>query len=778
MARRHKALAPDVDVSRAPRFPVVATRWALIIGVASTILFAPPYGAPLWPHQTIVLALVASNLALHLMLRWGVAWRRVRWVFACIDVALVTLSVSLLSGDSGDLYLVYFAVLLLATVIPRMGRLAALTVLGVAAYMAMLYLRHGEGLWYEADLLMRVPFLFAIALHFGSVVQEARLEQVRGRQLEEEARHIARRAKALAKEQYRLQSLAEIGRLGLSGVRSEPGKILFEIIQRVQRVVGVDRCSLVIFERDAGQAYVAASGDDPTVEVRVLALEEYPELQAMLSRGEITELYPGEPADLWGKVQKCLPPANPFRAFLIVPIQRGNRLLGAFYLRDVRGSHRYTEEDRSFCWTAAMMTAAFIHGQDLLDQLRTQSRRDGLTGLLNFQAFQEEATAALQAAAEHGEKMSLVVADLDNLKEMNDRFGHTAGNRLIITAGHAFATVLSDSSIICRYGGDEFCGLVKGSKDLTSRRLKRFLSQLDRNGSELPKAPRVSVGVAEYPSDGEEADELLDAADQAMYLAKNDGGHRIYLAGESEAGMDSEEYQRAVLEAVVQVQARRYMPDEDVTLQELLEPLADADEQNLDSPLVRDTLEVLMSSVESKDPFTRAHSEAVARLARKLAEAMKFAHDEQTAIEIAGLVHDVGKIGVPEEILTKDGKLTNVERQVMQRHPEIAAELLSQIPPLRPIVPLVYHHQERWDGSGYPRGLKGEEIPPGAMVVALCDAYDALTSARAFRSALTPGEARRVLERDSGRLWNPEIVRVFLEDVLEEGGQVEESVAS
>lgn len=778
MARRRRTSAPDMGLGSSPKLPVVATRWVLIIGISYTILFGSRSGAPLWPHQTIVLALLGSNLALHLMLRWGMAWRRLRWVFACLDVAVVTLSVTLLDGDSSDLYLVYFAVLLLATVIPKMSRVAALTLLGGAAYAGLLYFRYGDDLWYETELLVRLPFLFGIALYFGSVVQEARMEHARGTRLEEEARHIAKRAKALAKEQYRLQSLAEIGRLGLSGVRSEPGKILFEIIQRVQRVVGVDRCSLVIFERDGGQAYVAASGDDPSVEVRVLALEEYPELRAMLSRGEITELYPGEPAQLWSKVQKCLPSANPFRAFLIVPIQRGNRLLGAFYLRDVRSNHRYTEEDRSFCWTAAMMTAAFIHGQDLLDQLRTQSRRDGLTGLLNFQAFQEEAAVALDEAGEHGEKMSLVVADLDNLKEMNDRFGHAAGNRLIITAGHAFATVLSDSSTICRYGGDEFCGLVKGDKDLTRRRLERFLSHLDDNDAELPKPPRVSVGVAEFPTDGHEADELLDAADQAMYLAKNDGGHQIYLAGEREAGMDTEEYQRAVLEAVVQVQARRYMPDEDVTLQELLEPLADAEGQNLDSPLVRDTLEVLMSSVESKDPFTRAHSEAVSRLAGKLAEAMKFPHDEQTAIEIAGLVHDVGKIGVPEEILTKEGKLTSVERQVMQRHPEIAAELLSQIPPLRPVVPLVYHHQERWDGSGYPGGLKGEEIPPGAMVVALCDAYDALTSARAFRSALSPEEARRVLERDSGRLWNPEIVRVFLDDVLEQDGQVEKSVAS
>jgi len=217
---------------------------------------------------------------------------------------------------------------------------------------------------------------------------------------------------------------------------------------------------------------------------------------------------------------------------------------------------------------------------------------------------------------------------------------------------------------------------------------------------------------------------------------------------------------------VVSVQARRYLPDRDESVSDILAPLAGLEETSLDNPLVRETLELLMDAVEAKDPYTHAHSRAVAQLARLLAEAMMFPHDESTAVEIAGLVHDVGKIGVPDEILGKEGRLSNAERRVVERHPEIAAQLLEQIPPLRPVVPLVFHHQERWDGSGYPTGLKGDEIPRGAQIVALCDAYDALTSARAFRSALTLQEARRVIERDAGSLWNPEIVRVFLDKVV------------
>ena len=758
----------DIALSEQPRLPVALTRWVLVVGISFTLLYGNGRESPgLWPHQMLVGALLLSNVVLQLMLWGGADWKKLRWGFMFADVFVITLVVSLVDSQGAELYIVYFATLLLATVLPRLGPVAALAIVGGLAYGGYLYVQLGPAMFRDPGVMIRIPFLLSIAVYFGSIVQEARVEQQRGSKLEQEARQIAERAKHLAKEQYRLQALSEVGRLGLSGVRSDPGTVLFEIIQRVQKVIGVDRCSLVIFERDGGRAYVAASGDDPSVEVRVIRLEEYPELQVSLHRGEITELYPGNPPDLWKQVQEHLPPANPFRSFLIVPIQRGARLLGAFYLRDVHADRRYDEDDRNFCGTAAMMTAAFLHGQDMLEQLRTQSRRDGLTGLLNFQAFTEEAQKAIRRAGPHGGPYSLAVADLDNLKEVNDRWGHMAGNRLIITAGHEFARALPDAIGVCRYGGDEYVAMVPGGKEATARRLGAYLKHLSSNPTGLPKPPRISVGVAEFTADGMEPDELLDAADQAMYLAKNAGGHRVQLAGRAQ-GEDTDDYDREVLEAVVSVQARRYLPDREVSVRDILAPLEGLEDTNLDSPLIRQTLEVLMEAVEAKDPYTHAHSRAVAELASNLAEAMLFPHSDRTAIEIAGLVHDVGKIGVPDEILGKEGRLSAAERRVVERHPEIAAQLLEQIPPLRRVVPLVFHHQERWDGSGYPTGLKGDEIPAGAQIVAVCDAYDALTSARAFRSALTLEEARRVIERDAGTLWNPDIVRVFLDKVVGE----------
>ncbi len=765
MARRRNS-----EVEALPEQPlrtVIRTRWVLLIGLAYIVLFGSGEPVPVWPHQVLVVAVLLSNIVLKILLRRGYDWLHMRWFVTGLDVAAVSLVVTVVGGSSTGLLLIYFTVLLVAMAVPRIGPVASLAFIGCAAYGTVLYFQFGPALWHSSELLVRLPFMFGIALYFSTLVHEASREHAKTHKLATEKRQIAERAKHLAAEQYRLRALSEIGRLGLSGVRDEPGNVLFGITQRVQKVVGIDRCSLVIFEQDSELAYLAASGDDPSVEVRVLTLDEYPELKATLNRSQPTEVYPGNPKDLWEEMQKYLPPANPFRAFLVVPILRGNRLLGAFYLRDVRPNHRYSEDDRSFCSTAAMMTAAFIHGQDLLEQLRRQSRRDGLTGLLNFQAFTEEVSRVLAKDAGKGEPWTLVVADLDNLKTVNDDHGHMAGNHLIITASHTFASSLSGAAAVCRYGGDEFVALVPGTKREVNKRLERFLTALEVAGADLVLPPSISVGIAEYPTDGAEPESLLEAADQAMYLAKNRGGHQICRAGE---GLDDDEWKRAVLEAVVSVQARRYLPDEELTLEKILEPLTEAHGQGLDSPIVKETLGKLMGAVEAKDPYTHAHSTAVAALARRLAEAMAFAEEQLTAIEIAGLVHDVGKIAVPAQVLSKKGKLSSIERRVMERHPEVAARLLEQIPPLRDIVPLVFCHQERWDGSGYPNGLKGDEIPRGAQVVAVCDAYHALTSARAFRSALMPEEARRVLERDAGRLWDPQIVRVFLEQVVHDDG--------
>lgn len=205
---------------------------------------------------------------------------------------------------------------------------------------------------------------------------------------------------------------------------------------------------------------------------------------------------------------------------------------------------------------------------------------------------------------------------------------------------------------------------------------------------------------------------------------------------------------------------------EDGSIPDIEAKLADLYEEPLDSAELRDKFLQVMAKVEAKDHFIERHSEKVASLARHTAEALDQSAREVLAIETAGLVHDIGKSLVPEAILGKKGRLTADEWATVQRYPEFSARILEPFEHLDEVIPLVRHHQERWDGSGYPDGLQEDAIPLGAQIVGICDVYDVLTSDRAYRPALPPDVARRTIEGGIGRLWNPDIAEVLLEQVL------------
>ena len=176
-----------------------------------------------------------------------------------------------------------------------------------------------------------------------------------------------------------------------------------------------------------------------------------------------------------------------------------------------------------------------------------------------------------------------------------------------------------------------------------------------------------------------------------------------------------------------------------------------------------------MEAVESQDPHSEAHSQLVADLCRALAEELCLSASDVLKVEIGGYLHDVGKIRLPPEILTKEGALTPQERDIVQQAPAEGAKLLHALPGLRSVAELVWTYQERWDGSGYPRGLAGEAIPVGAQIIGICDVYQALISPRAQRPALDEPRARRLIEQEIGRLWSPAIAQAFLEMLAKRG---------
>ena len=170
----------------------------------------------------------------------------------------------------------------------------------------------------------------------------------------------------------------------------------------------------------------------------------------------------------------------------------------------------------------------------------------------------------------------------------------------------------------------------------------------------------------------------------------------------------------------------------------------------------------LAQAVEEKDPYTKGHSERVANLSVELARRLGYTHEKLDRVRIAGLLHDVGKIAIPEEILSKKGPLTKSEYLLIKKHPEIGARILTPMSFLQDIIPAILHHHESFDGTGYPEGLEGEEIPREAMIIKVCDCFDAVTSNRPYRRPMTTIEALRLIERESGRSMEPSITAEFL----------------
>jgi putative nucleotidyltransferase with HDIG domain len=294
-----------------------------------------------------------------------------------------------------------------------------------------------------------------------------------------------------------------------------------------------------------------------------------------------------------------------------------------------------------------------------------------------------------------------------------------------------------------------------------------------------------SLGVATFPIHGSTPQELIQVADASMYLSKHQGGNAVSTADHFNPD-DSKQWKRDVLEAYLGVTLKRQFttgPDAFVEIHSRIEQFARSLSETRHAtsrpdgrgdhkasaesfePLpavVMDTLTSLALAVDAKDQFTQGHSQKVSGYAVLIAEAMQLSSAEIEEIRLGGMLHDVGKVGIPELILNKCGPLNPEEWETMKRHVEYGAKLLEPLRGTERVCSMVRHHHEFFDGSGYPQGFAGSQIPLGARIIAIADAYDTITSERTYKKAHTPEEAFLELERCGGAQFDPEIVRTFV----------------
>jgi putative nucleotidyltransferase with HDIG domain len=331
------------------------------------------------------------------------------------------------------------------------------------------------------------------------------------------------------------------------------------------------------------------------------------------------------------------------------------------------------------------------------------------------------------------------------------------------------------SDVVARYGGDEFVILMPETDAEQSHQLAvKLRAWIAADPVLHEKNVTSSFGVATFPLHGSAPQELIQVADASMYLSKHQGGNAVSNADHFNSD-DSKQWKRDVLEAYLGVTLKRQFttgPDAFVEIHSRIEQFARSlSETRQATPdlsfeplpaVVMDTLTSLALAVDSKDQFTQGHSQKVSGYAVLIAEAMGLDGTEVEEIRLGGMLHDVGKVGIPESVLNKCGPLNPDEWETMKRHVEFGSKLLEPLRGTERICNMVRHHHEFFDGSGYPQGFAGSQIPLGARIVAIADAYDTITSERTYKKAHTPEEAFLELERCGGAQFDPELVRVFV----------------
>jgi len=413
------------------------------------------------------------------------------------------------------------------------------------------------------------------------------------------------------------------------------------------------------------------------------------------------------------------------RSVVYLPLSVTDRIIGSLILAS-RKPNAYSGRQIKLLERVALQIAAPIENAQLYARLEQKSRVDEITGLFNRQHFEERLKEEVSRHSRYGDVFSIFMLDLDNFKAYNDAYGHPAGDILLNHVGGIVKNSVRDADQAFRYGGDEVVVILpQTARDDAYVVAERVREQIAGEMEKKAITVTCSIGLASYPTDGVIAGELVDVADSALYYAKRTGGNRVYLSSKIPS-----------------------VPLDDGAIYGKRNGLS--------------AIYALVSAVEARDPYIYGHSRKVSTYAGALAEAIGLSPDEVSKVSTAALLHDIGKIGIPDNVLNKKKKLNGENWEVIKTHPRLGASIIGNIPHLVPCVSSILHHHERWDGGGYPEGLKGEEIPIGARILAVADSFEAMTSARPYRPALSREEIVKELRQGAGIQFDPYLVEVFI----------------
>jgi len=382
-------------------------------------------------------------------------------------------------------------------------------------------------------------------------------------------------------------------------------------------------------------------------------------------------------------------------------------------------------------------------------KLKSLILQDPLTGLYNHRYLEKVLRSELSRARRYASPLSIIMIDIDYFKAINDAYGHRFGDMILKQFAEQLQRMVRKYDSVVRYGGEELV-IVSPGIDMSgvlnmAQRILDAINLYNFGNKQQTVKLKLSMAVATYPEDKiSKPMHLVELAERILDKVKEDGGNRAYSSED--------------LKDTRRVLAKTQMTTDVQSLTNKVNKLTKRSSRTL-----REAIFALARTIESKDRTTGEHVERTVRYATEIAEGLGLSKEEIERIKQGCILHDLGKVGINENILSKKDKLTDVEFAEIKKHPQIGANILRPIKFMHDIIPLVLYHHERWDGLGYPAGLKGEEIPIGARIISLADVYQALTANRPYRRALPKKKAIEIVKKGSGTQFDPLVVNKFLE---------------
>ncbi len=560
-------------------------------------------------------------------------------------------------------------------------------------------------------------------------------------------------ARLFTEEQRRAKHLAFLNNISKMAISSEDAEqMMADIVREIQKNFRYDHIGIGIMDYATKDIEIKAeAGTTSQTLGRRIAVGSG--VLGKVARTQVSALVQNAGP---GQLAGVLPES---RAVLCLPISYGETLLGVLNVES-RDENAFAPQDILILNTLADLLATALHNSFVFQKLQQQSITDGLTGIKTRRFFWEALTSEWKRASRSGRPFSVVLVDLDKFKEVNDSLGHLEGDLVLARVGRLLEQKCRQSNVVARYGGDEFVILMPETgieqAQVLAERLRLWLAT-----DPMLEEHRItgSFGVASFPVHGFSMEDLIRIADAGMYVAKHAGGNQVSTA---DAFGEGSAVQRHLVSGYIEgfLQREHSGPEHLEELVGTLRKLCGGDGDAEQQP-IKQAVEALARAAELREQYAAGHGEQCGRYAGMIARGLNLSAEEVEEITFAGRVHDLGKLFVENRMLNKPGTLTEDEYAVVKTHAQIGAQVLRAIPEVERVAQAIESHHEAFDGSGYPLGLKGEDIPLYGRIIAVADAYVNMTSERPFALPKTDEQAIGELGKLSGTRFDGMIVRLL-----------------